>query len=697
VKYLSAGALKTLIHSIPNMIRNLVNAALCLIFMASAVAQQIAGSTRNTAPETFFRYPAAFEVQLSPSGDRIAITTRRGDSRSGLVVLDLEPKGTPRWVASFNDADVVHFHWLGDDELVFSVVDLNAGSAADYEIASGLYSVHADGSGLRQLVRRHGSPFVTNGDDHKQGLDWNHIFLGTIMGHPDEIIVGRMHASGREVDEVTPFLLNVHNGRTRPLDLMSPPAHVLHWYFDESGIPYSAQTHDDGRDRLYWLDREKHVWNILADDPVGKQVITPVGLDSKGALLVSAPRGDGLWGTLLRLDLSSSPPTERELIAAPGFDIRPRPVFGGSGHQLLGVRIETDARSTVWYDPTMKALQQRVDELLPGTVNQLECRHCLAANSVVLVRSSSGSDPGRIWLFHGDKQGAQALEPVMSLMPDIEPASMGTKELVRIKARDGLEIPVWVTYPHGYKHGERGTNGPALPAVVLVHGGPWVRGVQWTWNPMSQFLAANGYLVIEPEYRGSDGYGARFMEAGFKQFGRSMQDDVTDSLRWAQKTGIASDRACIMGASYGGYAVLMGLAKDPELYRCGVEWVGLADLDLFLKGSWWVLDDYSSENRTVYLPERVGRLPEDEAIIEANNPVKLASRIRAPLLMAYGSGDKRVPMAHGERMLEALKSNGQNPEWIVYEGEGHGWRTQEHQIDFARRVQTFLAANLSPD
>ena len=134
---------------------------------------------------------------------------------------------------------------------------------------------------------------------------------------------------------------------------------------------------------------------------------------------------------------------------------------------------------------------------------------------------------------------------------------MATLELQRIKARDGLDLPVWITRRPDAK-------GP-LPAVVLVHGGPWLRGGEWRWDAEAQFLASRGYVVIEPEFRGSAGYGSAHLEAGFKQWGQAMQDDVADALRWAQKEGLASDKACIAGASYGGYSTLMGLIKDPSL------------------------------------------------------------------------------------------------------------------------------------
>jgi dipeptidyl aminopeptidase/acylaminoacyl peptidase len=229
--------------------------------------------------------------------------------------------------------------------------------------------------------------------------------------------------------------------------------------------------------------------------------------------------------------------------------------------------------------------------------------------------------------------------------------------------------------------------------VVLVHGGPYVRGTSWHWSALPQFLASRGYLVIEPEFRGSMGYGEQHYRSGWKQWGQAMQDDVADALRWAQAQGLASDRACIAGASYGGYSTLMGLAKDPDLYRCGIAWVAVADLELLVKGSWWVQDD-TGLARQLTVPEMIGDPVKDATMLAANSPVRLASRIKAPLLLAYGEDDLRVPLEHGKRMRGALIDAGNPPEFVVYPGEGHGFAKPENTYDFARRIEAFLQRQL---
>ncbi|RLM51473.1 S9 family peptidase, partial [Halobellus sp. Atlit-31R] len=187
------------------------------------------------------------------------------------------------------------------------------------------------------------------------------------------------------------------------------------------------------------------------------------------------------------------------------------------------------------------------------------------------------------------------LNPIGSSREGIDPARMGRQDPVRYKARDGREIPALLTVPPG--------GGKNLPLVVLVHGGPFVRGNSWGWDAKTQFLASRGYAVLEPEFRGSAGFGTRHFKAGFKQWGLAMQDDLADGVRWAVGKGIADGaRVCIAGASYGGYATLMGLVKDPDLYKCGINWVGVTDINLLYNGGWTFTNDTSDEYKAYGMP-----------------------------------------------------------------------------------------------
>ncbi|MEE8615352.1 MAG: alpha/beta fold hydrolase [Roseateles sp.] len=261
---------------------------------------------------------------------------------------------------------------------------------------------------------------------------------------------------------------------------------------------------------------------------------------------------------------------------------------------------------------------------------------------------------------------------------------MGQRDYHRIKARDGEELPVLVTQPAG------GVKGKA-PVVVLVHGGPYVRGTHWPWEPDAQFLASRGYLVLEPEYRGSTGYGFKHFRAGWKQWGLAMQDDLADTLDWAVKRGWADpQRACIMGASYGGYAAMMGAVTQGELFKCAINWVGVTDIGLLSSIHW---SDISEEWKNYGMKRLVADPDTDAEQIKKTSPVQRAKEIRMPLLMAYGGEDRRVPLKHGSDMKAALRPD-QDLEWVVYPDEGHGWFNLKTHEDFWGRVERFLARHI---
>jgi dipeptidyl aminopeptidase/acylaminoacyl peptidase len=376
------------------------------------------------------------------------------------------------------------------------------------------------------------------------------------------------------------------------------------------------------------------------------------------------------------------------MVVTPGFNFQGMVLADADG-AALGVRVVTDGESTVWFDPALKVLQEEADERFPGRINRISCRRCGQPDMTALVRSFSDRDPGQFWVYQAQPpDGEKTWRGVGRARDDIQPSEMARMDFHRIQARDGRDLPVWVTKSADAK--------VALPAVVLVHGGPWVRGNAWGWHAQAQFLASRGYAVIEPEFRGSTGYGQAHFRAGFKQWGRAMQNDVADALKWAQAQGIASDKACIVGASYGGYSALMGLVNDPALYRCGVAAMAVTDLELLLNGSWWVDDDTSGEARKYRLPEMIGDPVKDAEMIAATSPVKQAARIKAPVLLAFGEDDRRVPLAHGKRMRDALREAGNEPVWVTYPGEGHGFGIVKNRVDFAERMAAFLATHLQP-
>lgn len=652
---------------------------------ASAGAQPAAAPKPPPPAEAFFRVPDIEKARLSPDGKRIAVASSLGGKRTGLAVIDIANPGKAAGGAGFGDADIYDFEWVNDDRLVFEVADRTRGGG-DQVYASGLFSVRPDGSELRMLVRIENNLVSDRASIiRREPLSWNHDLLHVPGGGGDEVVVGELvlSADRRIVEAVRPKMLNVVDGRTRSLS-GGAPDHTFGWHFDDRGQPRLATSRHQGRTKIYWKPAADAPWQEVADHDSNRRPFTVYGTDAE-SIYVGVSEGAASARVVKRFDLAQRRPVGEALVAAPGFDISGDALVAETpGGKLLGIRLQADAETTVWFDQRMKALQQEADKRLPGRINRLTCRRCGDSGITVLIESWSDQDPG-VFIVHRPETGRW--DVIARRRGAIDPREMGIKDFHRVKARDGRDLPVWVTLPPG--------KAPATPrpAVVLVHGGPWVRGSTWRWDGMAQFLATRGYIVIEPEFRGSAGYGAAHQRAGDRQWGLAMQDDVADALQWAVGKGwVDGRRVCISGGSYGGYATLMGLVRHPELYRCGAASFAVTDLQLMFQWQW--ITDQSDEIRQFDYPTLIGDPKADAARLAETSPLNQAARIKAPVMLAMGGADRRVPIEHGTKMRDALRSAGNDPEWVVYPDEGHGFFKLENRIDYAERLERFLAKHL---
>ena len=369
-------------------------------------------------------------------------------------------------------------------------------------------------------------------------------------------------------------------------------------------------------------------------------------------------------------------------LSVDGFDFIGGPETDLVTKQVLGIHYDSDAKSTVWLEPHFKEIQKKVDEILKQTTNTVHCGSDCLNSPAVVVTATSDRQPRQFYIYN---LATAAMVRIGSAYPDIKPAQMGMRDFYHYQARDGRSIPVYVTLPPGKVT-------TPLPTVVLVHGGPNVRGSSWEWEPEAQFLASRGYVVIQPEFRGSTGFGFDHFQAGWKQWGLTMQDDLADAAKWAaQKGWTDSKRTAIMGASYGGYATLMGLIKNPEIFRCGVEWAGVTDINMMfdLTGS-----DMSQENLNYGMKTVIGDQTADALLFKENSPLNHADKLTQPLLIAHGLQDRRVLLAQATAFRDAVKKTNNNVEWILYPDEGHGWYHEQDNIDFWKHVEVFLDKNL---
>ena len=649
---------------------------------AAAAAPGTAGGTAAAPPlASFFANPAFNGAMLSPNGRYLAAFTGANDRRDGLAVVDLTDMSA-HMVAQFADTDIGQAQWINNERLLFSTVDKGSGQR-DTRYGPGLFAANRDGKGFRQLAKRN-EPFVRSGNDNHDMLPWHTFMLGQDgpqTGEDVYVTDAGIIAPGILVS-LDLLRLNARTGVAHEVD---HPGVARGWLLDQNGAPRLVETLDKNVEAIHYLDPATRQWRQLASFDAytgGAQSFTPLAFGPDGTLYVTARNG-GDRSALYRYDLANNKLGE-PLVSLDGFD------FGGhlivSDNKLLGVRVRADAEGTVWFDPAMQALQQQIDAKLPGTINLLTPAR-RPETPWMLVESFSDQQPRRYLVFN---TASGRLSAVGNVAPGIEPAAMGTRELVHYKARDGLDIPAWLTLPPGGRLKN-------LPMVVLVHGGPYVRGGSWSWRADSQFLASRGYVVLEPEYRGSTGYGDKHFRAGWKQWGLKMQDDIADGTRWAIAQGTAdARRICIAGASYGGYATLMGLINDPDLYQCGIDWVGVTDIGLMYNSGWRYSSDMSAGWKQYGMPQLIADPVADAAQIKATSPLARAAEIKQPLLLAYGGADLRVPLNHGTNFYDAVKRGNAQVEWIEYPEEGHGWALPKNRIDFWGRVEKFLDKNIGP-
>ena len=655
----------------------------CVAFVAAVCvgAAALPSTAASLPPSDFFKKAEFSELVMSPSGKYISALVLGGDGRKRLAVLDVADLSKSRIVASSKTADVVDARWVNDERLVLWIYDSKDSLVNNRHAA--MLAVNASGNDSpRVLVRQLWRINTIGTNIADRSLTPNHRLRALLRNGSNDVIVEEyVFDELGDVDHTNLKRLDTVNGQSLTISLGAPPG-ARHWALDAAGNPRVVGAIQQSKELLYWKPTPDSEWIKVQETEraSGAGPANPLYVDAGNRLFASA-RADAKDdnASLVSVDLSSSIDKAQVLLSAPGYDLRPSIERNGRG-DVLGVHYLTDARGSLWFDAGMKAIQERVNALLPGTINRLGCGTCEHRDKV-LVTSSSDRQPPAYWLFDTK---AGTLASIGSSRPWVKPTTMAQRDMIRIEARDGLSLPVHITRPNGAK-------GPQ-PMVVLVHGGPYVRGGQWAWEPESQFLASRGYLVVEPEFRGSTGFGFKHFRAGWKQWGLKMQDDLADAAQWAVKQGFADPkRICIAGASYGGYATLMGLIRNPELFRCGFEWVGVTDIDLMYSASW---SDTSEDSIKYSMPFLIGDRVKDAAQLAATSPIRLADKVTQPLLMAYGALDRRVPMEHGTQFRDAVRKTNKQVEWVVYPDEGHGWAAPETDIDFWTRVEQFLDKNL---
>ena len=657
--------------------------------LASSVHAQTgpapAAKPTYTAPtiEELWRYPKIGELLLSRSGRYLAGSASI-NGRMNLMVIDLETrKGTT--LTNFSHVDAVNIRWMGDEKLLFSLGRYDAPMLAREYEGGGLYVVNRDGSGYRRLAR---SVQEAEGDN----MVFRSMAIHKIIpGNTDELIVeGNQTVS----DGVDLYRMNVNTGKFTQITLGRPAVQTHDWLLDSKLVPrvVIGNIKDSLTEVVYYRKDANSPWTELARyDATKGPTLVPLAFEADDKTLQVAYNGDRDTMAVFRYDPEAKKVGER-IAQHPrydmGADATGAPVAGvivdPETDAVVGYRVAADKPETVWTNERYARTQKLLDQSLPGRVNTFRPT---PDGKKVFVLSYSDTSPAR-WYFLDEAK--LKIEEVISARPELDGKLLPQRPFV-FKSRDGLEFSGYYFLPPDYKPGTK------LPTILHVHGGPMARADYWGRGfgvLEGQMFASRGYAVIVPNFRSTPGLGGKNYYAGFGSLGRQMIEDHEDAVQWGIQQGFVDPtRVCISGASYGGYAALMGPAKNPTLYKCAVS--GLAVTDLKYQLTTMEGDTALMAQGQDFWKKLIGVTDLNEPVVKQISPVFLADRIKIPVLLYAGRDDVRVPFDQIDRMAKALTAAGNAPKaFIAKPKEGHGYASEANRVDLYQQILEFLDKNL---
>jgi dipeptidyl aminopeptidase/acylaminoacyl peptidase len=598
--------------------------------------------------QDFFRNPQAAGFSISPDGKYLALL-KPWNNRLNIWLEPVEG-GEPKRLTSITDRDPAGVAWKGNDIVLF---EKDNGGDENFH----LYAVGRDGQNERNLTPFPGARVALVDD---------------LEDDPTDVII---QTNQRDKQLFDAYRLNVVTGKVTLI--AKNPGNIQEWITDWNGEIRAAITTDGVNRSLLYRKTEQSPWKAILTtnfretfdvqffsfDNQHLYGISNIGRDKSAAVELDPETGKEV----------------RVVYENPEVDVS-RLSYSRKRKVITLASYNTWKRETVFFDPATEEAYRYLEQKFP--------------NFEVSRTGSDKEENKFVVLLSGDRtRGSYYIYDVKSrdirkladLSPWLQADQLAEMKPIEYKSRDGLTI-------HGYLTLPKGRDPKNLPVVVHPHGGPWSRD-EWGFNPEVQFLANRGYAVLQMNFRGSTGYGRKFLEAGFKQWGGTMQDDITDGVNWLVQQGTADPkRLAIYGGSYGGYAVLQALVKTPNLYAAGIDYVGVSNLFTFLN----TIPPYWKPELDMF-HEMVGDPEKDKDWFQDHSPALNADKIKTPLLVAQGAKDPRVNINESNQIVDALKKRGVPVEYIVKPDEGHGFHNEENRFDFYGAMEKFLSEHLKAE
>jgi len=610
-------------------------------FWGGCEAEGEAGLPPVIPMKAFFRNPEKAGFQLSPNGQYLAFM-EPWKNRMNVHVQKIGEKKAVR-ITNATKRDIAGYFWANNHRIVF-VQD--KGGDENFR----LYAVDIDGSGLKELT-----PF----DQVRVRI------IDDLEDNEKEMIIGMNRRDKRIFDA---YRININTGKMKMV--AKNPGNIDGWLTDNNGELRIATTSDGVNTSILYRDKETDDFRVVFTTNF-KETLAPLFFSFGNKYIYASSN----IGRDKRAIVKYDPDKDKELeviFEHPQIDVSSL-LRSKKRKVITGVTYVTDKRHYHFFDKKRKQLQKNLEQRLPGY--EVVVTNMSKDENKVLVRTFSDKSRGAYYYY--DRQNND-FKKLVDVSPWLNEKYMADMKPIKYQSKDGLTIHGYLTLPNGIEPKN-------LPVVVNPHGGPWARDM-WGFNPEVQFLANRGYAVLQMNFRGSTGYGKKFWKAGFKKWGKEMQDDITQGVHWLIDAGIADPkRIGIYGASYGGYATLAGVTFSPDLYACGVDYVGVSNIFTLLE----TIPPYWELGRQMFY-EMVGDPVKDKALLEEVSPVFHVDQIKAPLFIAQGANDPRVKKAESDQVVEALKKRDIDVPYMVKDNEGHGFHNEENRFDFYRAMENFL-------
>ncbi|MFZ4591144.1 MAG: prolyl oligopeptidase family serine peptidase [Ignavibacteria bacterium] len=616
---------------------------LLLIFLFMTMVSN--AQVRQIPLKDFFKNPEKNGYQISPDGNYFSYLTS-WENRMNVFVQKVGSDEAVR-VTSATERDISSYFWKGNNKIMYL-----QDKAGDENFK--LYSVNKDGSDLKLLSPE--DKVRTEIVDDLEDID-DYMLITLNERNPQAFDVYR---------------INVNTGEKKMI--AENPGNIMGWMTDHDGKLRIATASDGVNSVLMYRETEDAPFKeVLVTN--FRESVEPIFFSFDNKFVYASSNLGRDKSAIVKFDIANGKEME-VMYENPYVDVSGLS-YSKKRKVLTAISYVKEKREMKFLDAVAEKRYNRLKkelgdyEVVITGVNKNEDKF--------LVRTYSDRSLGSYYFYD---QASDKLSKIAEVSPWINESELAVQKPVSYTSRDGLTINGYLTLPVGVE-------AKNLPVVMNIHGGPWARD-NWGFNPEVQFLVNRGYAVLQVNYRGSTGYGRKFWEASFKEWGKKMQDDVSDGVKWLISEGIANPKKVgIYGGSYGGYATLAGLAFSPELYACGVDYVGVSNLFTFMKT---IPPYWQPFIKMMY--EMVGDPEKDSLLLESASPVFHADKIVAPLFVAQGKMDPRVNIAESDQMVEAMKKRGIEVEYLVKDNEGHGFRNQENRFDFYGSMEKFLAKHL---